>query len=342
LDLNPLLTIAIPTYNRALILDGALNKILPQISKHRNIIEFILSDNASTDNTQEVIKKNKEKYSEIKIITNLQPYNTGYFGNFKKCKEISNGKYFWLLSDNDHIQNGVVDFLISILHSTNDDVGAYYLADNSLNRLNGIKNNTNTLKTFQTKFGDLLKNKSAWLLTLISSVVFLNDKRYDNEALAGLNENPFLGFIFLCNALRLNKRITIINGNIYTSVPCNVYFDLFKAFTKDILECVEYMVKINLLDLNTKEIFISGYMETHLLNHVIAFRRKKHSISNFYNIVELRDLLDSFYSDSRSYNRYVRHFLFSSKIVFYFHIVLLKIKRKMAKIFWYLTYRFRS
>jgi abequosyltransferase len=58
---QPILTIAIPTYNRDFILSKALDNLLPQLSIYEDDIELIISDNASTDNTQEVIKEKQLK-----------------------------------------------------------------------------------------------------------------------------------------------------------------------------------------------------------------------------------------------------------------------------------------
>ena len=51
----------------------------------------------------------------MNIIHFKQVKNTGYYGNFKKCRELSTGDYFWLLSDNDYVANGLIDYLLDIL-----------------------------------------------------------------------------------------------------------------------------------------------------------------------------------------------------------------------------------
>ena len=112
---NPILTIAIPTWNRAEILDKALAALLPQISSFKDSLEIVISDNASDDHTKQIIEQYSEQYSRLNIIHYTQSENTGYYGNFKKCRELSNGQYFWLLSDNDYVANGLIDYLINIL-----------------------------------------------------------------------------------------------------------------------------------------------------------------------------------------------------------------------------------
>ena len=336
--MKPLLTIAIPTYNRGIHLDKGLQRILPQIFKYKNEIEFIISDNASTDNTQKVIKKYKDEYSEIDIITNLQSYNTGYFGNFKKCRELSSGKYFWILSDHEHVLDGVIDFLITTMHSDEIDVGVYFLAEESKNSLNKLENNSNTFKKFHTNFNNLVTNETAWLLTGISSMVFLNDKRYDDKVLLELKENLFLGFIFLCNALRIDDNITIINGKIYDTKPCNVYFDVFAAWTFHILDCVKYMLEIKLLNYKTKEIFIAGYLKTNVKNHIISYRKGIKIGKHDYTLNEIRTLIDTYYKHNKIYKKRVKLYLFSPYIIFCFLLFGAKLKRKINKLYFFVGF----
>ena len=54
---NKLLSICIPTYNRAEVLDDALNKLFSNPDFDENLIEVIVSDNCSTDRTSEVVSK---------------------------------------------------------------------------------------------------------------------------------------------------------------------------------------------------------------------------------------------------------------------------------------------
>ncbi|MEM9680491.1 MAG: glycosyltransferase family 2 protein, partial [Bacteroidota bacterium] len=112
---KPLLTIAVPTWNRADILDDALSQLLPQIKHHSDRVEIIISDNASDDHTDQIIKKHCSLNSHLNIIHFTQNENTGYFGNFHKCRTLSSGEYFWLLSDNDFIANGLVDYVLEVL-----------------------------------------------------------------------------------------------------------------------------------------------------------------------------------------------------------------------------------
>jgi len=102
-DSLPLVTIAIPTYNRAdsylkLALESAINQTYPNI-------EIVVSDNCSTDGTETVVKS----FSDPRIRYFRQPENIGPNNNFNFCVEQAKGHYFLLLQDDDLIDQDFVD-----------------------------------------------------------------------------------------------------------------------------------------------------------------------------------------------------------------------------------------
>ncbi|MCK9613953.1 MAG: glycosyltransferase [Candidatus Omnitrophica bacterium] len=92
-----LLSICIPTYNRADFLKRTLYYLLEQIDFE--ITEIIISDNASSDNTEEVIKEYTEHYPCIKY--NRNEKNIGLDDNAIKCIKLASGEYVWFCSDDD-------------------------------------------------------------------------------------------------------------------------------------------------------------------------------------------------------------------------------------------------
>lgn len=115
---KPLLSICIPTYNRAHLLKVMLKVLLPQVREFENDVEVIVSDNASTDDTLFVIKGSK-KLGPFKYYTHTS--NIGAVANFIKCTtELATGKYVWLLGDHNLMQpNGIKD-LLKILKENKD------------------------------------------------------------------------------------------------------------------------------------------------------------------------------------------------------------------------------
>lgn len=114
-----LLSICIPTYNRAHYLKQCLDNIVCQFKdkKIKNSIEIIISDNASTDNTAQIAEKFQKNFDNIKYFQNEK--NLGFDKNTINSVVKANGKYCWHIGDDDFIQNGILKFLINFL-SKND------------------------------------------------------------------------------------------------------------------------------------------------------------------------------------------------------------------------------
>ncbi len=96
MDYNPKVSIIIPTYNRAQYLGQAIKSALNQDYPNK---EIIVSDNASTDNTFEVVKQFMN-YPEFKYFRNET--NIGMVPNWRKALyEYATGEYAIILSDDD-------------------------------------------------------------------------------------------------------------------------------------------------------------------------------------------------------------------------------------------------
>ena len=98
---NPLLSICIPTYNRSNYLKVCLDSIISQFANKEisGQVEIVISDNASTDDTQETIAEFKKKFSNIKYSRNNK--NLGFDRNLLKVIDESTGKYCLILGDDD-------------------------------------------------------------------------------------------------------------------------------------------------------------------------------------------------------------------------------------------------
>lgn len=73
--IQPLLTIAIPTYNRAEKLEVLLEQLTADTAYDPTRVEIVVSDNASTDHTAQVVAR----FADIRYHRNET--NIGY-GNF--------------------------------------------------------------------------------------------------------------------------------------------------------------------------------------------------------------------------------------------------------------------
>lgn len=93
---SPLVSICIPTYNRAGMVSKAIDSALAQ--SYWNI-EVLVVDNASQDDIESVIAGYQDP--RLKFFKNRR--NLGLFGNFNKCVELSRGAYIHILHSDDFI-----------------------------------------------------------------------------------------------------------------------------------------------------------------------------------------------------------------------------------------------
>lgn len=125
-----LLSIVIPTYNRAALLDITLGNLIKTV---RNLnLEIIVSDNASPDHTESVVRSHIKEYSELKYFR--QPTNIGYDRNVMNCYKYATADYIWILGDSYKIVTEQLENIICKL-----DEGIYQgIVMNSFGRIKNI------------------------------------------------------------------------------------------------------------------------------------------------------------------------------------------------------------
>jgi abequosyltransferase len=99
------LSICIPTYNRAKFLPDLLNSILREVDIN-NPVEICISDNASSDNTKDLIEEYRKRYPHIVYFCWSE--NMGFDRNLLKAVELARGEYCWLMGSDDIVESGSI------------------------------------------------------------------------------------------------------------------------------------------------------------------------------------------------------------------------------------------
>jgi|GEM_PF-2398906 len=113
-----LLTIAIPTYNGAGTLQETLDSMVTQLQPG---VDILISDNASTDETADIVSKYQFKHSQIHYRRN--PVNVGPMKNYDLCVEYAAGRYVWLFGDDDKMTNGCIQKVLEIIRKNHCRLG---------------------------------------------------------------------------------------------------------------------------------------------------------------------------------------------------------------------------
>ena len=194
-DVRNKLGICIPTYNRAKYLDRCLNSFIDDFSELR--FPVYISDNASTDHTEALIKSLYQKYNII--IYNKNSENIGIYNNILKVIKMANTEYIWLMGDDDAIIKNGIEKVVAVLQN-----GFDYIVLNSVPYDTTLENKKaekiikciEEIKYTKGESLKLLANLKKWnyhgyMSSMIIKTKMLQDliPKYEDESFALYNNN---------------------------------------------------------------------------------------------------------------------------------------------------------
>ena len=170
---KPLLSICIPTYNRAKYLENTLDSIV-QNSVFNNRIEIVISDNASTDNTRELCENYSSKYSNIYYYRNDKNLHDE---NFPIVLSKGHGVYRKIANDRYIFRRNSLLDLVSIIERYKDTKPNIYFSNiSSIHRIVKLKEIERlSFKEFVLKIGERAINLLHFGLWDIECENILND-----------------------------------------------------------------------------------------------------------------------------------------------------------------------
>jgi glycosyltransferase involved in cell wall biosynthesis len=233
---NILLSICIPTFNRADYLRDAIKYILPAISNMNEIVELIISDNCSTDGTSEILKELPVSpwIHCVRNETNVGPLKNGL-----NCLDLAKGEYIWFVGDDDVIRPEGLNHLLKVIRNHTDIdyfvVNTITLSNEQRNKLSDIINNDAISKQQNTKFKSLSDKE-------ISSFNEYLDPNFDplflgammcnvirrsvwQKGITGIDANAQMGTVvgtyLVCSVL---ARTMVGKPSFYVGFPCSIAF----------------------------------------------------------------------------------------------------------------------
>lgn len=120
---HKLLSVCIPTYNRAACLQRLLENIIPQILELEEGAEICISDNASSDNTRDIVAEFQKKYPHL-VRYRVNPENLGFDKNVFAVVNMAEGDFVWTFSDDDLVvEHGVREVVQAIQEPKDKQMG---------------------------------------------------------------------------------------------------------------------------------------------------------------------------------------------------------------------------
>lgn len=181
----PKLSIIIPVYNSEKYLTRCLNSVINQSYKN---IEIIIINDASTDNSQNIINTYKEK--DARIISLINKKNRSHAFSRNTGLDISTGDFITFVDSDDWIENNMYEEMMEVLIKNNADIiecNAKIIQNNSTNlfikslkadfKKNNIQIDKYILNLYKNKMCNALWNK-IYKTEIIknNNIKFKNDK----------------------------------------------------------------------------------------------------------------------------------------------------------------------
>jgi len=109
---RPKLSVCISTYNRGAWLAVNLRNLFGQVPEPLAEVEFLVVDNASEDNTEEVVKPYLHR-PDFRFLRN--PENVGMLGNLTVTAHEARGEYVWILGDDDLVKSNGIQKVLEVI-----------------------------------------------------------------------------------------------------------------------------------------------------------------------------------------------------------------------------------
>lgn len=263
---RPILTIAIPTYNRAQLLSLCLESIFNQIAGYTDEIEILVSNNASTDHTKEIVQRFRQQYQQLRYSENET--NGGPDFNIAKCFELAKAKYVWVFSDDDLLLPDALHHVITTLK--NEDLGILFL------RPSFYRNSVDEFQQEKFPFAiefysdplKLVEEEHFWL-TYISSIITNKDLVEDIKTLYYYQESFLIQLGWILPAIfraKRNARITtpLILGRALAVLD----FKLFHVFGRSYPRVLTDMASKGIIPAEAKNLLIELIIKKYFPSYV--------------------------------------------------------------------------
>ncbi|MEY4530060.1 MAG: hypothetical protein RLZZ156_781, partial [Deinococcota bacterium] len=257
-----LLSLCIPTYNRARFLEESLQAMISSIPpEFADKIEIVVSNNASTDDSQILLEHFQVQHARLDWVIIRQEANIGP-SNVVVVTKYATGEFIWILSDDDIVLPNSIKRIMQILldkPQINGIVINYagfqskpkYLEKPVLAKKNLIVNKNDALKYLVTS------------LTFISVLVY---RRKNTEIREEFLYNSLAqSFIFL-EALSYNQIYCTSEVMLAMRIGNSGGYDFFEVFLTTFKRVLAYATTLGF-----SEDTIEFVRRKHLRNHVTVF-----------------------------------------------------------------------
>jgi glycosyltransferase involved in cell wall biosynthesis len=232
-----LLSICIPTFNRAHFLEQVLASIVDSLTiEIQSQIEIVISNNASTDKTTEIISKYQKKLLDISWNIIHQTTNIGSI-NVVAVTKYATGKFIWIVSDDDIVSTSSIEYILHVLQEKNNLKSL--ILEYSTFQENPFANKHTPLKTKVKLF-----NKNEALSMLSTNITFLSILIFENKNLQidrAIKNSSHLPQCYLFADQISQGQVGFVSGaSIYVRENNSGGYNFFQVFVTQFDDLLQY------------------------------------------------------------------------------------------------------
>jgi abequosyltransferase len=241
---KPLLSICIPSYNRAALLSELLERIASDLTGGiEDLVEVVISDNASPDHTGEVVARLTPSIKHLVSIR--QDENIGPDRNFLACVASANATFVWLMGDDDLPEPGSIARVLQVLADHPHIAG---LTMDRIGRSFDLKTRrsedalANFKQTTMLHGADVVVSHLTYYIAFISAQVF-NRELWAKVVASRPVEEFFNGYIHMyvfANMLKCNPEWLVLKERLVTWRADNDSFMSSGRFRRMEIDVVGY------------------------------------------------------------------------------------------------------
>ncbi|MDD2523840.1 MAG: glycosyltransferase family 2 protein [Endomicrobiaceae bacterium] len=283
-----LLSICIPTYNRAEYLNQTIQSIVNS-DGFSDEVEIIISDNCSTDNTENICKQWTDKYQNIKYFKQPKPTSIAD-QNFIDALSFGTGEYLKLNNDTVFFRKKTTQYMLNVIRDNKKIKNPLFFYNNYKKHINisVICNNSDIFLqevSFRTMWIPLFGCWKEHFNRLSNKDRFINLQlmQVDWTLRIVSNNKTILNFFELYDLFELKNK----NGG----------YNIFKVFSYNYLIILKEFVEKKYISKQTYQLEKKKLLFNYLIPRYIlsVFQQKSYKFNNNRKFVYLKDYKYNWY-----------------------------------------------
>jgi abequosyltransferase len=273
----PLISLCIPTYNRAALLNESLRAIVAQwdsdlTAEQREGVEIVISDNASPDETLEMVVGIGAEYPGLRLNVFSQSENKGFDANIWTVIRRAQGTYVYVVSDDDILLPGGLAKIVALIRDY-PDVPVFYLNTKSFVHTAEEK----TKKAFALKEDRHVQGRDKCLqflgtwITFVSCIVFRRGATTERDYADRIGTG-FLHSYFYIDVLKdVTEMVATAQPFLAVRGDNSGGYNFFEFFVTRFADLMRYARTLGYSE-ETEHVVLSRHLKKFILPFVVTFK----------------------------------------------------------------------